>query len=217
VPTELEREIFECVALSHPRSIPKLLLVARRVKIWQVLEPLLYRVLYVTHFDPTLPTPRKRPKKRLRITEDACLQLIRVKLAPFLRDHVRHLALETTKITTTDRMHILSTCSGTVNLALPMDAAPAFLPSIAAMPLVRFSADLEKLFGSRDIDFGHPIFDRLSHLDIFESDLLDTWPVGLGQIPYLTHLSITMDLPEPSLLQDALNHCKRLQALAVVF
>jgi hypothetical protein len=34
LPQDLEREIFEFSALSNPRSIPKLVLVARHVKNW---------------------------------------------------------------------------------------------------------------------------------------------------------------------------------------
>jgi hypothetical protein len=36
LPPELERLIFEIYALAHPRSIPKLMLVAQRVKEWCV-------------------------------------------------------------------------------------------------------------------------------------------------------------------------------------
>jgi hypothetical protein len=39
LPTDLERVIFEITALSHPRSIPNLLLVAWRVHKWLVHTP----------------------------------------------------------------------------------------------------------------------------------------------------------------------------------
>ncbi|KAK7017680.1 hypothetical protein R3P38DRAFT_2984754 [Favolaschia claudopus] len=45
LPPDLEREIFEICALTHPRSISKLLRVARRVKEWA--EPFLYRTIIV--------------------------------------------------------------------------------------------------------------------------------------------------------------------------
>jgi hypothetical protein len=35
-PAELEREIFEMTAVMHPKKIPKLLLVARRIHIWSI-------------------------------------------------------------------------------------------------------------------------------------------------------------------------------------
>ncbi|KAJ7622098.1 hypothetical protein FB45DRAFT_121814 [Roridomyces roridus] len=40
LPPELERDLFELAAYTRPRSIPKLMLVAWRVKAW--VEPLLY-------------------------------------------------------------------------------------------------------------------------------------------------------------------------------
>ncbi|KAJ7863290.1 hypothetical protein B0H14DRAFT_3444159 [Mycena olivaceomarginata] len=52
LPVELEREIFETAALSDPRSILTLILVAHRVKVW--IEPLLYRV--VSHHPSSTPT-----------------------------------------------------------------------------------------------------------------------------------------------------------------
>ncbi|KAJ6482777.1 hypothetical protein C8R45DRAFT_307587 [Mycena sanguinolenta] len=45
LPPELEQTIFEVIALSWPRSIPRLMLVAWRVKSW--VEPLLYRTIIV--------------------------------------------------------------------------------------------------------------------------------------------------------------------------
>jgi hypothetical protein len=36
LPVELQREIFEIVAQDHPRSIPRLILVAQCVKSWYV-------------------------------------------------------------------------------------------------------------------------------------------------------------------------------------
>ncbi|KAJ6550049.1 hypothetical protein B0H19DRAFT_1160293 [Mycena capillaripes] len=46
LPPELERLIFEIAALESPKSMPALILVARRVQIW--IEPLLYGVLALT-------------------------------------------------------------------------------------------------------------------------------------------------------------------------
>ncbi|KAJ6516533.1 hypothetical protein C8R47DRAFT_1063238 [Mycena vitilis] len=45
LPAELERYVFEQVALSRTVAIPRLLRVAQRVKIW--IEPLLYRTIVV--------------------------------------------------------------------------------------------------------------------------------------------------------------------------
>ncbi|KAJ6543046.1 hypothetical protein B0H19DRAFT_1172653 [Mycena capillaripes] len=45
LPPELEVLIFETAALSHPAAIPKLMLIAHRVKHW--VEPLLYTVVFL--------------------------------------------------------------------------------------------------------------------------------------------------------------------------
>nr|GAT44810.1 predicted protein [Mycena chlorophos] len=51
LPPELEHKIFKITALAHPKSVPNLLLVARRVHIW--VEPLLWHTLRVPKFDYT--------------------------------------------------------------------------------------------------------------------------------------------------------------------
>ncbi|KAJ7137583.1 hypothetical protein C8R43DRAFT_1238861 [Mycena crocata] len=50
LPLDLERHIFELYAHWRPVSIPKLMLVAWRVKVW--VEPILYRTLLVNNDDP---------------------------------------------------------------------------------------------------------------------------------------------------------------------
>ncbi|KAJ6535834.1 hypothetical protein DFH09DRAFT_1179443 [Mycena vulgaris] len=98
---ELERPIFETAARAHPTSIPTLLLVATRVRVWY-LEPLLFQVLCIHTTDgPRTPLFR----------------------SPFSRwqNHVRHIGFsghgpnndpDQKSITT-----ILSMCNKTVNLA----------------------------------------------------------------------------------------------------
>ncbi|KAJ7620201.1 hypothetical protein FB45DRAFT_1094229 [Roridomyces roridus] len=56
-PRELEREIFEICALSRPVLVPKLILVARRVKTW--IEPILYLRLHLA-CHPLMATPESR-------------------------------------------------------------------------------------------------------------------------------------------------------------
>ncbi|KAJ7645349.1 hypothetical protein B0H17DRAFT_1216056 [Mycena rosella] len=97
-PVDLERLIFELVALSHPVSIPNLMLVAWRVKNWQVaqslwfsldlrchcdfrVEPLLYRTL-VFNVDPI--------EGLLFCPEEAFRMIARAKPA-LLRGYVRNL------------------------------------------------------------------------------------------------------------------------------
>ncbi|KAJ7176965.1 hypothetical protein C8R46DRAFT_1213535 [Mycena filopes] len=214
LPPDLEREIFEWLALAHPRDIPSLLLVARRVKIWT--EPLLYRTLSVTAARTTGGT--------MRISEDGALKLLGPNQpASFLYDHVRRLAV--TNVSSDTVAPLLSKCSGTQYLAIyqtPLD--PTQLPLIAAMPVRRLSVDLTALFGRRaEIDLRHSLFQRLTHWDIFETDLEDSWMAGLAALPCLTHISFNTDLTlgvhqdEPTFFRTLLADCKSLEVLILVF
>ncbi|KAJ7499949.1 hypothetical protein FB451DRAFT_1207059 [Mycena latifolia] len=207
LPIDLEREIFELAAVSQPRSIPILILVARRIKAW--LEPLIYRVLSITNLD-------RIEEGTMRITKRACLKMLDAKPAPFFHGHVRHVSLTNPEATLEESVHILSKFTGAVGLALFQIAlTPIFLPPITAMPLERFAVDLELLFGKSGVDFGHTLFSRLTHLDMFDSTPLDAWAVAFGQLPHLTHLSVWPG--KPAFFRGVLQHCAQLEVLALVF
>ncbi|KAJ6496267.1 hypothetical protein C8R45DRAFT_1132315 [Mycena sanguinolenta] len=102
LPPELEKEIFEVLALSSLTLIPKLVLVSKRVRIW--LEPLLYKHLSVC--DPHF---RHTRSELLRISSDEYLEILNSKPASFLRDHVHHLAMANLPDATVERA--LSSCT----------------------------------------------------------------------------------------------------------
>ncbi|KAJ7483756.1 hypothetical protein B0H11DRAFT_1914626 [Mycena galericulata] len=89
-----------------------------------------------------------------------------------------------------DTFQILFICSGVSDLFLSKEVMDhTFLPLLAAMPLARLSASLETLFDSV-IDFAHPLFARLTHLDNFNVYSSDKYPpVDFGRLPCLTHIS----------------------------
>ncbi|KAJ6509156.1 hypothetical protein C8R47DRAFT_1208356 [Mycena vitilis] len=210
LPTDLEREIFEITALAYPGSIPRLVLVTQRVKLW--VEPLLYRTLSVVDS-----SPRLQLLQTLRITADACLQS---KPASFLRSHVRHLAVSA--VPTDKALSILSLCGQTRSLAIFQQPDPTFLPLLVAMPLLRLAAHLADLFGSEAaVDFRHAIFSHLTHLDMFDN-VWDTnhLVLGLVSLPCLTHIMFNPDLYGddrlPS-LRGMLHSCRSLQVLVVLF
>ncbi|KAJ7471063.1 hypothetical protein FB451DRAFT_1252913 [Mycena latifolia] len=217
LPTDLEREILEIAAISQPSSIPTLILVAHRVKAW--IEPLLYRVLSISDAG----VERFEGTNRPRITHGTCLELIDSRTSSFFHDHVRHLSLTCVYgrlATLKENLFILSKCTGIVNLELShVSAHPTLLPVMSTLPLVRLVAALQLLFGpSVNIDFGHKLFSRLTHLDIWDSCPCPTWPVGLGQLPRLTHLSLSWPVPTtPDIFRGFLAHCPRLEILAVIF
>ncbi|KAJ7613623.1 hypothetical protein DFH06DRAFT_1242449 [Mycena polygramma] len=208
LPTDLEREIFEITAVRYPRSIPRLVLVAQRVKIW--IEPMLYRTLSVVES-----AYRFQDTQTLRIEVDASLHS---KPASFLRSHVRHVALS--KIPTDMAASILSVCTEATSLAIfQTPAAPTLLPLLVPMPLSRLSVGLAELFGRPTVDFGHPIFARLTHLDIFEAGWdSDHMVSGLSGLPRLTHLSFNPDPNETTpRVPDILASCELLQVLVILF
>jgi hypothetical protein len=102
---------------------------------------------------------------------------------------------------------ILSMCSGTSDLALfhaNLDFKYSkFLPLLAAMPLVRLSTNLKALFHPEVVDFRHPVFATITHLNLTDVMEGHSWAVGFGCLPCLTHISV--DFPQswyPSGLHD---------------
>ncbi|KAK7038298.1 hypothetical protein R3P38DRAFT_2905522 [Favolaschia claudopus] len=185
LPTELEREIFEILALSSPKFIPTLLLVAQRVKIWT--EPLLYRTLSVV----AKGTELKSVPNAIRISPEDCLELVN-REPVFFHDHVRYLAFK--NLSQDDAFLILSHCHRLAHLAVfSMYPVPSWLPLLAAMPLLEFSANVDRLFDFLEADFRHPLFTSVTHLDLFEVPAAEGWVEALCSLSHLTHLSFNYD------------------------
>ncbi|KAJ7743691.1 hypothetical protein DFH07DRAFT_943151 [Mycena maculata] len=111
---ELERQIFELAASLYPRTMPVLILVGRRVKIW--IEPLLYRVLALQ--GPHEPAREQEPPDTtFQISFDSIQKLARPEA--FLRHHVRHI-----RFPVASHPHyisqILPICGAAVNIVVPM-------------------------------------------------------------------------------------------------
>ncbi|KAK7038305.1 hypothetical protein R3P38DRAFT_2905536 [Favolaschia claudopus] len=220
----LEREIFEMLALANPRFIPTLLLVAQRIKFWT--GPLLYRNLSIVGSDSEF----EEAGAAIRIRCRDFIKLVKRKSASFFHDHVRRLALS--YVDSDSTITILSNCSGVAHLAMfAMYPDPSYLPLIAAMPLLEISANIEGLFEHLNpdhpvfspniwVDFHHPLFRGLSHLDIFEVPVSasNEWADALCSLPHLTHVSFNHG---PSLnripFRDMLTKCKSLQVLVLIF
>ncbi|KAJ6481923.1 hypothetical protein C8R45DRAFT_1003463 [Mycena sanguinolenta] len=188
LPPELERQIFEIAANSHSKSIPTLLLVARRVKIW--LEPILYNVVFLS------PSPSGFEFQ-----------------SPAISQHVRHLCITYAEVSPRCLDPILANYSAVQNLALA-GRHSGLLPFISAMPLRRMSTNLANLFSSGGIDFMHPLFSRITHLQVWDN--LDTtrwedWR-GLAAIPNLTHLAFLMT-KSFLIFQNTLAACPGLKVL----
>ncbi|KAF7369364.1 hypothetical protein MVEN_00265000 [Mycena venus] len=182
LPAELERQIFEICASSRPVDIPKLMLVAWRVKEW--LEPLLYRTMAVEH-DPNLSLMKELPC----VTGQLMLSVIQAKPAHFLRDTVRHLYLR--DVLGESFVAILSACTGVENLWMG-DIVADWTPVLASLPLKHFYGHLHSLL--RVFPPTHHVFSQITHIELLGyaslqlPDNVEIWS-ALGLFPQLTHLS----------------------------
>ncbi|KAJ6493186.1 hypothetical protein C8R45DRAFT_1136197 [Mycena sanguinolenta] len=202
LPPELERQIFELTANSHPKAIPTLLLVAHRVKIW--LEPILYSVVVFSKpipghvlFDPEHPSFTMRSTAVSRYIKKLCISY-----AEFPRRSLDP---------------ILVNGSAVQDLAL-VGAHSGLAPFLSRMPLRRLSTELAYLFRPACFDFTHPLFSRITHLELTDDLEIARWEDwrGLTTIPNLTHLAFLM---QKSLLifQNILTACPGLQVLIFLY
>ncbi|KAJ7041439.1 hypothetical protein C8F04DRAFT_1230464 [Mycena alexandri] len=185
LPSDLERKIFELCAISRPVSIPKLILVAWRVKEW--VEPLLYRTV-VLHGSTTIdgyPT----------FTQSALIRVMGRNPA-LLRSSVRNLYLhQPYGVTRNDIiMNTLSYFPAVENLSLgakfgeiKTQSDATAMKLIADMPLKRFCGDFRPLL--RDFPLTHPFFAHITHLGLMQP--LHSATVSRGFSPLPTSPSIT--------------------------
>ncbi|KAJ7737351.1 hypothetical protein B0H16DRAFT_1891686 [Mycena metata] len=207
LPMDIEREVFEATAYFHHKSIPTLLLVAHRVKKW--VEPLLYRVVVFTH---------------ARVRNDDFTTRLSIALQSRTRSHsdsdlLRHVHHLLFTQTDSRPLHeVLAKCTAVQNLVLlhfPRDSG--FLPLISGMPLRRLTTTLSDLFFPAPIDFAHPLFAHLTHLELVDNFRQSDWDgwKGLALIPNLTHLAFLFEIPAP-IINGALADCPALQILIIL-
>ncbi|KAJ7461177.1 hypothetical protein FB451DRAFT_1562991 [Mycena latifolia] len=178
-PPELERQIFEICALSRIVAIPRLMLVAWRVKQW--VEPLFYRTLTIA----------SEAEDGLRMVKgfpvfptEVIISAIKTRPATFFRDSVRNVLLHDDLAGAFTA--ILSVCTSVENLWLTsVKDDPSVLESL---PLKHLYARLGPIF--RIFSPAHPVFSRITHLELFDSpDDTTVLSSRLPLIPQLTHLS----------------------------
>ncbi|KAJ6475924.1 hypothetical protein C8R47DRAFT_1141779 [Mycena vitilis] len=178
LPPELERYIFEICASCWPISIPNLILVAYRVKVW--MEPLLYRTMAVEYEGPIAEFPP--------YPADNIISAIHKKPPSFFHGAVRHLSLFNNS--TYHSEEILGACTGVENLWLS-DLQDAWIPLIASLPLKHLYTSCYSLLHA--LPPTHQVFSRLTHLEI--DDCVDDPDGGgglvLAALPHLTHLSFS--------------------------
>ncbi|KAJ7438915.1 hypothetical protein B0H11DRAFT_2293615 [Mycena galericulata] len=201
LPAELEREIFEWTAITHPTTIPVLLRVARRVRLW--VEPYLYRVVKVSSHPPYS-----------IIQEDLLRPGPQSKPASFYQNAVRHLYLDQESEWSPE---VLRVCTRTRSFsATGRSPNPSLLLILLETDLRQLGVSLEHLFGGvRYIDLNHPLFTSITHLDIFD-DITESYyiqiPQQIASLPTLTHLCLNDHVPA-DILRAILSDCTNLHIL----
>ncbi|KAJ7603287.1 hypothetical protein DFH06DRAFT_1488155 [Mycena polygramma] len=235
LPLELERVIFE-IAAQDRTTIPPLLLVAHRVRLWQMisgsasqnissypvsslcirLEPMLYKVLRLDTVAVTV----------------SAIKSIQLRPADFLASIVRHVLVysSTHSLSRDDFASFLQSCPGITTLAILGNVlGPYLLPILGAMQIQRLSLDVGQLFrdeasGEEEpINLEHPLFSTVTHLDVFDDfetfvddpEVASEWVQSLCALPALTHLAFST--PAMEVLRSALDSCPGLRVLLVAF
>ncbi|KAJ7480275.1 hypothetical protein B0H11DRAFT_2233398 [Mycena galericulata] len=210
LPVELEKEIFEIAAYSRPLCIPKLMLVAWRVKIW--VEPLLYRIVILLG-DRRLVCLDEM--EGYPYEDDKIFTRFRYTPPSVFRHSVRHLCLNLVFDPVAE--FILSASPGVEDLWIVSYGAgnASLLPIISPLPLKRLHCCLEALFiPDTQIDFTHQLFSHITHLEIFTDnnpEVTQPWS-EIALIPHLTHLGFNYE-NFLHLSPAILNTCKSLRVL----
>ncbi|KAJ7209409.1 hypothetical protein C8J57DRAFT_1484284 [Mycena rebaudengoi] len=179
LPPELEWKIFEIAATDHPKTIPTLLLVARRVLQW--IEPLLYRTLVMG-------------QQNSRLDPAALLRL-----QPARLKHIRHL-LSCNEFTFRDLLRALPLCEGLQTLQVHN------MWILAPLQKMQLSVQRVSIIRSEDLrylsDPSLPPFRTLTHLEMIGGNDVD---LNFTQLPALTHLSFYTARPPPSFFHRIAN------------
>ncbi|KAJ7183010.1 hypothetical protein C8R43DRAFT_1229218 [Mycena crocata] len=192
-PVELERAIFRMAAQAWPLSIATFMLV------W--LEPLLYQTMVMLDKQAVIegyPNPSwEHVGSKSSLLEGSVRHL----------SMGRHVPLETAK-------SVLAGYSEIEDLWIPNDDMSPSLLVISSLRLKRLYCYCEELFPERPVDFTHPLFSQITHLELFGGKEIDNCR-GLVLIPHLTHLSFNSSSFLP-LFPVLLDTCKLLQVLVIL-
>ncbi|KAJ7213269.1 hypothetical protein C8J57DRAFT_1483391 [Mycena rebaudengoi] len=220
LPLDIERVILELAALLRPTTIPKLMLVAWRAKIW--LEPLLYRVVMVwpRGDDKTYNVPAIAPQILHRVIAN--------KSPEFFRNAVDHLLIYNCIDWSEGEVDaILTACNRVTNLFIYTPSARPLHALATLRCLQRLtiaSVDLSALCAS-----GTALaLENVTHIELLDTDDLfmihspeDPDLSGLTSclvlIPCLTHIAFNSPLPINNPFTIALFSKARIQCIACLF
>ncbi|KAF7357923.1 hypothetical protein MVEN_00838700 [Mycena venus] len=178
LPYELEREIFELTARAHPEYAPQLALVAGYVQTW--IEAVIYE---------TIVLGGRCPK------QDLFWRTFSSRPSDFFSKNIRNLYLAS-GVSHDRARSIISVCTSLSTLtcwANPLNSRKEFY-ALLSPSLRRLSIDASILWsptGPNAVpDLTHPVFSRLTHLEIVNPPSWFDWsPLLDGTLPRLTHLA----------------------------
>ncbi|KAJ7182411.1 hypothetical protein C8R43DRAFT_967178 [Mycena crocata] len=207
LPADLERYIFEMLAVSWPVSIPTLVLVAARVKEW--LEPLLYRTLVIGGCSPIDGLPHCNfDTFRLLATERSSLH----------RDSVRNIIVKGMR--RSDLKTILTAFVGVVGINFEASIGPRnhrYLGNLPLRSLYLAACDFVEMAKIDPLQYS--CFVNISHLELFEFEVLEyaegVTYTALAALPRLTHLSFIDCHSVPPFCAQLLDTCQGLCALVL--
>ncbi|KAJ7849875.1 hypothetical protein B0H13DRAFT_1905984 [Mycena leptocephala] len=162
---ELEKIIFEMAALKHPLSMPSMVRVAQRVKIW--IEPQLHKVLMIDIAPGRSTYAQCIVIRSLRTVQKLIASSSR--RAPMLRKHVRHVILSY-YCPKDVALKLLSLCNSTVNLVITAGRGREILPLLASLPLKRLGLGAWWIDNVLHGTFTDPTFADITHLHIHGPD-----------------------------------------------
>ncbi|KAJ7618057.1 hypothetical protein FB45DRAFT_1007672 [Roridomyces roridus] len=211
LPLDLERAILEISAWSSPREIPILMLVAHRVKVW--VEPLLYRVVFLSDYDPKLECIPV-------FTYAVFLHLLATKPAGFLQKAVKHLYLGERDMDDSPETHdedlrsILQTCTDVTDF---FDFQGTHLELVQSLKCVRrIAVNCRHLYHvPSHTNFSHPMFRNLTHLEVLD-ETNDADLAGIPHIPHLSHFAFNLLGMCPSVFSSVVPACPRLACIVLL-
>ncbi|KAJ7809415.1 hypothetical protein B0H14DRAFT_2867088 [Mycena olivaceomarginata] len=190
LPPELERQIFEIVALSCPKDIPTLMRISRRIKYW--VEPLLYRVIVLSPHDLYRLSGIDDTKSFPPVTTADLLDHITTKSPSFFGSSVTHFYFDgDIPISTLDA--ILGACLGIDNLVFaPGTYNTHYQQFLGRLRCLRRLVTFLRSLFQGPFDFTVPLFCNITHLEIWDNyaALQAEICTSLARMPRLTHLAL---------------------------
>ncbi|KAJ7609481.1 hypothetical protein FB45DRAFT_368003 [Roridomyces roridus] len=199
LPLEIEREIFEQAAYTDPLCVPRLMLVAWRVKIW--VEPFLYRVLM-------LMGTNWKSEQGYPFVDDRLLTRASAIPPHVLKNSVRNLWLNWLPHDAAEFFISAAALVENLWVSIRFNPTDSLLQAIGSVSPKRLHTYIHDLLGLQDL-LALPILSRLTHIEVLSVTTdkhAEIWQV-LAQIRTLTHLAFAAEDSEflemcPSLLGE---------------